>query len=403
MSRTADYTIQGFLYQFNKTALEILSAQDDDKITVEGIIEDIEVATSATLKAIQCKYHEASASFTASAVYKPLLQMLKHFSDNKSANIHYNYILFAHFAGVGTPAPTIDKAVLKAALDSKDKSLEKYVKDVPDWIDLDGFLGRFTMEFGPCYDDIVKCVGDALKTNGMPSGEIETLAYPNVIHKIATLSVKHDVAERRITKKDFLSELMAIRKTAISRWTLALKTREKLLQACRKQLKIHLDKNSRLRYFVIDPSSIEDYDSDIVLFLSDYIGKYHFKPTHISTPILCIHANREKIQEIQHRLYQKGIVATDGYMGRQFEESFFFREPLASKAVGGEVKREFSVRILSYADHGKVLNNRKCDDLFIIGDPDCDVLDTADVNVERLAGATMKEVKYVMGVSDVYE
>lgn len=31
MSRTADYTIQGFLYQFNKTALEILSAQDDDR------------------------------------------------------------------------------------------------------------------------------------------------------------------------------------------------------------------------------------------------------------------------------------------------------------------------------------------------------------------------------------
>lgn len=86
MSRTADYTIQGFLYQFNKTALEILSAQDDDKITVEGIIEDIEVATSTTLKAIQCKYHEASASFTASAVYKPLLQMLKYFSDNKSAH-----------------------------------------------------------------------------------------------------------------------------------------------------------------------------------------------------------------------------------------------------------------------------------------------------------------------------
>ncbi|WP_158499464.1 hypothetical protein [Marinobacter sp. CP1] len=30
-------------------------------------------------------------------------------------------------------------------------------------------------------------------------------------------------------------------------------------------------------------------------------------------------------------------------------------------------------------------------------------LDTVDVNVERLAGATMKEIKYVMGVSNVYE
>lgn len=401
MSRTADYTIQGFLYQFNKAALEILDAHDDDKVTVEGIIEDIEVTTPAKLKAVQCKYHEASTSFTASAVYKPLLQMLKHFSDHQSTSI--SYILFAHFPGVGTPPPVIDKAILEAALASKDKGLKKHVKAVPAGIDLDSFLGRFTMEFGPCYDEIVKRVGEALKANGMPNGEIETLAYPNAIHKIATLSVKHNVAERQITKKVFLSELMTIRKTAISRWTLALKTREKLLQARRKQLKIHLDKNSRLRYFMIDPSSIDDYDSEIVLFLSDYIGKYHFKPAHISTPTLCIHANREKIQEIQHRLYQKGIVATDGYMGSQFEESFFFRDPLASKGVGGEVKREFSVRILSCADHGNVLNNRKCDDLFIIGDPDCDALDTVDVNVERLAGATMKEVKYVMGVSNVYE
>lgn len=401
MSRTADYTIQGFLYQFNKTALEILDAQDDDKVTVEGIIEDIEVATPVELKAVQCKYHEASNSFTASAVYKPLLQMLKHFSDNQSASIRY--ILFAHFPASILPPPEIDKAILEAALASKDKGLKKYVDAVPVGIDLDGFLGRFTMEFGPCYDEIVKRVGEALKANGMPNGEIETLAYPNAIHKIATLSVKHNVAERQITKKVFLSELMAIRKTAISRWTLALKTREKLLQARRTQLKIHLDKNSRLRYFVIDPRDIDDYDSEIVLFLSDYIGKYHFKPAHISTPTLCIHANREKIQEIQYRLYQKGIVATDGYMGNQFEESFFFREPLASKGIGGEVKREFSLRILSCADHGNVLNIRKCDDLFIIGDLDCDALDTVDVNIERLAGATMKEVKYVMGVSNVYE
>jgi hypothetical protein len=401
MSRTADYTIQGFLYQFNKTVLEILDAQEDDIVTVEGIVEDIEVATPATLKAVQCKYHEASTSFTASAVYKPLLQMLKHFSDNKSSSI--SYILFAHFPVVGTPHPVIDKAILEAAMASKDKGLEKHVNAVPAGIDLDSFLGQFTMEFGPCYDEIVTRVGDLLKANGIPSEEIDTLAYPNAIHYIATLSTKHNVAERKITKKEFLSELMAIRKTAISRWTLALKTREKLLQARRMQLKLHLGHNSRLRYFVIDPCNIEDYDNEIVLFLSEYIGKYHFKPAHISTPILCIHASREQVQEIQHRLYQKGIVTTDGYMGSQFEESFFFREPLALKRDGGGIKREFSLRILSFADHVKVLNKRKCDDLFIIGDLDCDVLDTVDINVESLAGATIKEVKYVIGVSNVYE
>ena len=57
----------------------------------------------------------------------------------------------------------------------------------------------------------------------------------------------------------------------------------------------------------------------------------------------------------------------------------------------------------NWSDHGSVLNKRKCDDLFILGDPDCGSLETIDVNVERLSGATIKEIKFVMGVSDVYE
>lgn len=401
MPRAADYTIQGFLYQFNKTALEVLRAQDDDTITVEGIVEDIEVASLASLTAIQCKYHEASTSFTASAVFKPLLQMLKHFSENQSANIRY--VLFAHFPTTGKTAPVVDKSTLEAALQSKDKDLAKHIKAVPSGIDLDSFVSRFSVEFGPSYDDITKQVGKELEANAIPKDDIETLAYPNAIHIIATRSVKHDPAERKITKKQLLSELMAIRTTAISRWTLALRTREKLLQARRKQLKVHLDKNSRLRYFVIEPGSIEDYDSEIVLFVTDYIGKYHFKAAHTNTPVLCVCANRDHVLEIQRRLFAKKIIAEDGYIGGEFKESRFFRDPMSFKKPGGKIEREFAIRLLSWSDHGEVLNSRKCDDLFIIGEPNCDTLDTVDVNVERLAGATMKEIKYVMGVSNVYE
>ena len=401
MQSTADYTILGYLYQFNKTALEILKAQDGDTISVEGIVEDIEVTSSTSLTAIQCKYHEALTSFTESTIYYPLLQMLKHFSDYSTQDIRY--VLFAHFPGIATTPPTVGVSTFRAALKSKNKNLAKHIQAIPSGIDLDGFEKRFTMEFGPSYDEITKQVGRELEANGILEGDIETLAYPNAIHKIATLSVKHDPADRQITKKQFLSELKAIRTTAISRWTLALKTREKLLQTRRKQLKVNLDKNARLRYFVIDPKSIWNYETEIVLFISDYIGKYHFKPPHICTPILCLNANREQIQVIQQRLYAKGILATDGYVGTQFEESFFFREPLSSKGTGSKVKREFALRILSWLDHCTVLNNRKCDDLFIIGELDCSALDIVDVNVERLTGATIKEIKYTMGISNVYE
>jgi len=402
MTRAADYTIKGFLYQFNKTLLEILNSQEDSIITVEGIVEDVEIVTPAMMTAIQCKYHEASDTFTQSAIFKPLLQMMDHFHANAGADIRY--ILFAHYPSVnGMAQPTIGKTELQAALDSKNKDFQAYVATLRGKVDLDAFLARFAMEFGATFDDLVSQVSVALKTNGIPDGDIDTLAYPNAINIIAGISVKHDPTERNITKRQFLEALNSIRKTAISRWTMALRTRKELLDARRKQIKTHLDKNSRLRYLVVDAKTLDDYEEEIVLFVGDYLDKYHFKTAHISTPVLCLCTSKEDFLRIQYRLFTKGIISTDGYIGEHFEESRFFRDPFTRKGAGGAVKREFSLRMLRWEDHGTVLNNRKCDDLFIIGEPGCDSLNTVDVNVEHLAATSLKEVKYVMGVSNVYE
>lgn len=402
MSRAADYTIKGFLYQFNKTLLEILNSQDDSIITVEGIVEDVEIVTSGLITAIQCKYHEASEAFTPSSIFKPLLQMMHYYHTYPDANIRY--ILFAHYPGVtGNPQPTVGKSEFNAALASKNKDLQEYSAALRDNVDLDGFLSRFTMEFGPMYDDLVAQVTDAFKAKGIPEDDIDILAYPNAINMIAGLSVKHDPKDRKITRQQFLEQLKDIRKTAISRWTLALRTRKQLLDARRKQLKLHLDKNSRLRYFVVDASSLDDYETEIVLFICDYLDKYHFKSAHISTPVLCLRASEDDFRKIQLRLYKKGIISTDGYIGTYFDESRFFREPLIQKVSRGAIKREFSLRMLRWEDHGVVLNNQKCDDLFIIGESEFDSLNNVDVNVEHLAVTSLKEIKYVMGVSNVYE
>lgn len=402
MSRAADYTIKGFLYQFHKTLLEILAANPDAIISVEGIVEDVEVLTPAGMTAIQCKYHEASTAFRTSDVFRPLLQMMHHFHSNPSARI--NYILFAHYPTVtGAPQPAIAKADLRAALNSKNKEHRKHTNTLRGKIDLDGFLARFAMELGPSYDELVRQARLALEKNGIPRGDIDTLAYPNAVHLIATLSVNHDPTQRTVTKQQFLDTLKAIRKTAITRWTMALRTRKQALAARRAQLKTHLDRNVRNRYLVVDSMSLEDYETEIVLFVSDFVGKYHFKLAHLCTPLLCLSTSIEDWRSIQYRLYSKGIVSTDGYIGDHFDESRFFREPLLSRGPGGAITREFSLRLIRWEDHAEVLNNRKCDDLFLIGEAECSSLDTKDVNVERLASSSLKEVKFVMGVSSVYE
>ena len=115
----------------------------------------------------------------------------------------------------------------------------------------------------------------------MPKDEIEFLIYPNAIHEIAQRSTKHSEADRKIKKQELLRYLKQIRKTIISKWTLGLKSYDKLMKERYKQLKINLSKNLRLRHIIIKEDSLDDFDDGIVTFTEDFLNKYHFKTNKI--------------------------------------------------------------------------------------------------------------------------
>jgi hypothetical protein len=401
MARSADYTIQGFLYQFNKTLLEILKAQADSVVTVEGIIEDIEIADGDLITAIQCKYHESNDAYALSAIYKPLLQMMYHFHLNSNGKV--SYVLFAHFPGFSSETITVDKAALQQALKSKNVDFKIYVAALKDTIDLDAFLLKFTACVGPAFDALVTEACQLLQATGIAAADVQTLAYPNAIHLIANLSIRHDAEQRKITKKEFLSRLHQIKTTAISQWTLSLKTRQILLAARRKQLKPNLAKNARLRYFLLHADALHEFESQVVMFINDYLDKYHFKPAHVSTPVFCLATTEEQFRAIEIRLSQKEIIPNDGYFANEFDEGRFLREPMTQKGERSIVKREFDLRLLRWDTHEFLLNKRKSDDLFVLGSGGYGGLDIEDVNLEELATDSFDEIKYMIGLSDVYE
>ena len=162
LSALATYAIKGFLYQFNKTLLEILRASPNQRIVVEGPVEDIHVETVAisgqaqSITAIQCKYHETASKFSASALNRPILQMLAHYASSIPGS--YQYVLFAHF-GVSAAAEVIlTEDDLKNTLASQDKSLKKIIADAKRATDLRAFLGKLRIEAGPSYVDLEKQV-----------------------------------------------------------------------------------------------------------------------------------------------------------------------------------------------------------------------------------------------------
>lgn len=395
MGRSADYTIQGFLYQFNKTLLELLKSPDDSVVTVEGIIEDIEIATQDVTKAIQCKYHETQESFVISSLYKPLLQMMQHHLCNSNGKVSYH--LYAHFPNINTI--TITAAHLESALSSTDKTLKALIKELKGKVDVDSFLQKFSVEVGPAFGVLVLEACAEMESCGISAADIETLAYPNAIQIIADLSIQHDAAKRKITKKQLLEKLHRIKFTAITQWTLALKTRKKLLIARRKQLKTNLAKNARSRYFVLRSQFFKDFDANIVLFIKGYLDKYHSKTAHVSTPIFCLDVTEDVFNSIVIRLVRKEVSLNDGRVAGAFIEACFLREPMVTKE-----KREFLLRLVRWEEpYRKLLEMPKADDLFLLGTGGHGDLNVEDVTVEELASDSFDEINYLMGLSDASE
>lgn len=400
--RTADSTIKGFLYQFNKTLLEIAQADDDETITVEGLVEDVDVySANGSLRAIQCKYHESKEKFTASLIYKPLLQMAEAFSKNPTKAIEYS--IFLHAPNESPRVNSVEKKVLDEALATTNKSLIKIVSRLADNFDANEFLKNIKLEFGPSIDELEINAKDALAEYKLIGSDVETLLYPNAITKISKLSSLKNEDERKITKLQLQKYLSGVTTTAISKWTLALKNRTEILNKTKKQLASSFSQNSRERYFYFDRNDIEDFGEKIVVFISNYLEKYHSKPSHIKTPIFAINDDFNSIKEIEYRLFKKGIKANTGLVGDVFEMEQFFREPIQKVNKGKIVEREFNLRLLAFSSKEDAINHRKGDDLYLVCSSVPACIEITDINYYQVGTTNFNELEYVISLRSNHE
>lgn len=431
MSREADHTIKGFLYQFNKTLNAILISNAKDNVQIEGIIEDIDIKSFNFTSAIQCKYHESISQFNLSDIYKPVLQMLCHFLEKNNPNI--KYILYAYFPNekVGIKRITISQleeitstnnfdyinkyvSKIKPPKDQQIKELLKkprkttqekaqireYYKnnDLESVVDIRKFLmDHFVFEIGNSYASLAKENKKLLEVEGFSIDDVNDLFYPNAIQYIAEISIIPEERKRITNKIELIGFLNKSKKTAMSRWTSELLSRKELLKIKRKQLMPSLNVNSRLRYFLIDPNYIEDFDDEFILFIKEYLEKYNSKiKLHTYTPCFFIKTNTNKLSEYHQRFVLKGISIITGYIGDTFLFEDFNRDP---KRIVTDNWVEFKAKITCISDDiKKYINTKKCDDLFVLGDINTNLLDTVDVNIEQISINDFKELKYILSI-----
>ena len=427
--RQANSTIKGYSYQFNKSILEILQAEEYAEIVLEGVIEDIDIHSPTSTTTIQCKYHE-DKKFQISSVVPPILEMLCHYCECAYLGKSISYILYAYYAdNVGSIdiaefvkflESTMDKdimlkyfhriysipdsAILSIANKSKRNNLEKeellnYYKtnrnSLSLRVNIQDFWNSFTYVKAEQYDDLQAKVIQELE-NITDHDTAKALFYPNAFSRVAYLSSKSDRSDRTITKSDFVDYLLNQKSVLLTSWAIEILGKEQILKAKKEYLSSAFASNPDVRAFVFSDAFLEASGNKIVTFIHEYISKY-FRKRKLHKPPIFIFGNNhaDLMQSTLLELYKYQEPVNTGYLGSVFLEDSFISNTNCSP--------NFSCKIalLSKISVG-VLEKCNVNQLYIIGSIDTS-FDSPNYYIEQLDIADISSLRYLVGLTRTLE
>lgn len=416
MNRTATPTILGFNYQFNKSIIEILNADDKTKIMLEGSNEDLDIFTNDKNIAIQCKYYESSENLTPSILAKPILDMLLSYIKDKEINfrlyIHHKNVvneqkedmdfdLFKKIVSTNNKSyvkkyfpvlynfeDDISKLFTKKDLDKNDISMiHKYISEKEETvfkIDINDFISKIEIISAPSYEILENQIIKKIVDDGYNEDDAINLFYPNIFHKVATISANPKKEERVIKCNEFKSEIYSLKELLSTKWLSALYSTDKYKKTIKNNLKIRLQNNSSNRVIYLD---IHKYSNqDIASFIVDYISKYNKKPKLNKIPFfIIVDDNYNNCSEIQSILYENYKISFEnGDVARKFNLNKFIKADNCSLKI-----------CLRCNDIDNYLRMNLPNDLFVIGDVDVKELENAGVTSCKIQGLSITELKEV--------
>lgn len=323
--RVADSAIRGFLYQFLKTLDELLTV-DDAEITVEGVIEDIDIEGKDEFIGIQCKYHECNGGYSPSLLYKPMLLFLRTWKNRKNVK----FVLYIYAGGEEV---VFSRADLLRAIESRQVKYKKIIQEMggAQDLDLDSFLDSVSIVSGVPISALEGKVCSMLKVE-FPSCAIYEVVFPNAIHLIHKMAIKKNISDRKIRKFEFINLLRDIDEVVLSAYSLRGKSRNLILKNLRERIKESLSGNSYLRCIYLDKKSIVDFESGIVSFLVEFVRKYSSKKVHLRPPLFCLDCTVEMYTKIVMSVRGAGFDICSGLVADGvFDQSMLCADPVVSR------------------------------------------------------------------------
>ena len=427
--RQADSTIKGYLYQFNKSILTILEAENDAAIVLEGVIEDIDIHSPSSTTTIQCKYHE-DKKYQISSVATPILEMLSHYCESAYLGKEVSYILYAYYAEnvesvdmdafVAFLGATKDKDILckyfhriysvpdsgmlaianklQKSRDEKDL-LVNYYKSNRTALTLRVDISKFWKVFSYVKAEQFEILKDKVirKLEEITDHDTaKSMYYPNAFSMVASLSAKSTEQERTLTKNQLVLFLMQQKSVLLNKWTLEALDKEKIIKAKKAYLTSAFSANPDIRAFVFSDNFLDNVDEIVIGFIQEYLNKYFKKPKLQKPPIFIFGNNHSGLmQKTLLALYKYQKSVNTGLIGNTFVADSFVNNKNCSADFVCKMALLENITV-------DILEQCQVNQLYIVGTIN-ESLDSVNYFVEELDVPNINTIRYLVGLSKTLE
>lgn len=352
----AYFAIKGFIYQFDKTILEVLNQTDENAYVKIEQEQDLEYENYV----VQVKYHgtKYSASKQIELIGKPTYKLLKSFEQNP----HKKYCLYIYLEDK-------TRKILKLNLQELNCYINKFEKgnhSVPEAVKnnfLNNYEINFSIDFISQFDEVCEKIQSTFRCDK----EVAMISYHAIIRNYVLnilLKFPKEKSEERQTKLADIKRLIQIQKAIFIQSEYANILGEKNYI---KFIKTQLPKiNIGHKKYLFIGNNIQETNSHTFANLFQYLTEEHFtSKIPKSEPFsIIIDKTQEEVNQIKKQLIKLGIKINDGYENIQFEEHFFNEEHLYNIA---NKKYSFAIRIISYDTFRNIKNKTIPDYVYIFG------------------------------------
>lgn len=402
--RYAGHAIRGYAYQFDATALEILSASPGATITVEGC-EDFDNEGDGSSTAVQCKYHSDS-NFSLKGIRAPLLQMLSSFAEGRK----WDYRLHVHYSDPENVPKSLTLDQLKESLTEEKVKPKKHTVLHFEQFDneaLMGFIEKLEIRCGDSYEAQQALAVRQLKAALNSSLEdAKDLHYPAAFALVVDLALKPDIADRAVTRDEFLDALDK-RPEMYTRWHKEFAGRERYVKSQRQRIKRlnFLDPTSS-RMLIIGSDELGSGNSSVSPHeLLKALASHGFGIGKLSSArpwTVLLQADEEAVKNLKIALIEDGVRLNDGSEHLQFNPAQFVDGPLINTGPRHSkiTATAFDLRLVSTETFEANSSELQPADaaLFFTNNPVCSGACDASTRVLEFTDCNLEEIAELLGV-----